>query len=108
MGNNEFEKVRIKNRTSYYFDGPMKLEDFDIYNILIDGKSREKIFIYDISQKALIDLYVLDSIKQMNLFEFMMELDIMMLFTTELDILQHKKWHQICFFSLICKNQSFF
>ena len=49
MGNNEFEKVRIKNRTSYYFDGPMKLEDFDIYNILIDGKSREKIFIYDIS-----------------------------------------------------------
>ena len=34
MGNNEFEKVRIKNRTSYYFDKPMKLEDFDIYNIL--------------------------------------------------------------------------
>ena len=54
MGNNEFEKVRIKKRTSYHFDETMKREDFDIYNILIDGKSRENIFIYDISWKALI------------------------------------------------------
>ena len=42
------KKVRIKNRRSYYFDETMKLEDFDIYNILIDEKSRENIFIYDI------------------------------------------------------------
>ena len=54
MGNNEFEKVRIKKRTSYHFDETMKREDFDIYNILIDGKSRENIFIYGISWKALI------------------------------------------------------
>ena len=33
MGNNEFEKVRIKKRTSYHFDETMKREDFDIYNI---------------------------------------------------------------------------
>ena len=55
----------------------------------------------------------------MDLLEFMMELDIwhclalkyMMLFTTELDILKSKKWHDIYFsyyfFSLFCKNQSY-
>ena len=42
MENNEFKKVRIKNRTCYYFD----------------------------------DLCIFDSIKYMDLFEFMMELDI--------------------------------
>ena len=39
MENNEFKKFRIKNRTCYYFDGIIKLEDFDLDNILIDKKS---------------------------------------------------------------------
>ena len=47
MENNEFE-VCIKNRTCYYFDGIIKLEDFDFDNILIDGKSHGNILIYGI------------------------------------------------------------
>ena len=54
MENNEFKKVCIKNRTSYYFDDIIKLEDIDIYNFLIDEKSHENIFIYGISYKTLI------------------------------------------------------
>ena len=38
-------KVRIKNRTCYYFDDIIKLEDFDLDNILIDEKSYENILI---------------------------------------------------------------
>ena len=53
MENNEF-KVRIKNRTCYYFDDIIKLEDFNLDNILIDEKSHENILIYDISYKTLI------------------------------------------------------
>ena len=55
MENNEFKKVRIKNRTCYYFDDIIKLEDFDLDNIFIDKKSHENILIYDISYKILID-----------------------------------------------------
>ena len=53
--NNEFKKVRIKNRTCYYFDDIIKLEDFDIDNIIIDKKLHKNILIYDISCKTLID-----------------------------------------------------
>ena len=65
MENNEFNKVRIKNRSCYYFNGIIKLEDFDLDEILIDEKSHENILIYDISYKTLIDknLCVLDSLK---------------------------------------------
>ena len=52
MENNEFKKVRIKNRTSYCFNDIIILEDFDIDNILIDKKSHENILIYDISYKT--------------------------------------------------------
>ena len=52
MENNEFE-VCIKNRTCYYFDGIIKLEDFDFDNILIDGKSHGNILIYGICVYAL-------------------------------------------------------
>ena len=55
MENNKFKKVRIKNRTYYCFDDIIKLEDFDLDNILIDEKSHENTFIYDISYKTLID-----------------------------------------------------
>ena len=54
MENNEFKKVRIKNHTCYYFDDIIKLEDFDIYKTLIDGKSHKNILIKDISYKNLI------------------------------------------------------
>ena len=40
----------------YYFDDIIKLEDFYIYNILIDKKLHENILIYDISYRTLIDL----------------------------------------------------
>ena len=53
MEYNEFKKVRIKNRLCYYFDDIIKLEDFNIDNILIDKKSHEKILIYEISYKTL-------------------------------------------------------
>ena len=78
MENNEFNKVRIKNRSCYYFNGIIKLEDFDLDEILIDEKSHENILIYDISYKTLIDknLCVLNSLKWRELYEFMMELDI--------------------------------
>ena len=51
--NNEFKVVRIKNRTCYYFGDIIKLKDCDVDNILIDGKSHENVFIYDISYKTL-------------------------------------------------------
>ena len=51
----EFKKVRIKNRTCCYFHDLIKLEDFDIDNILIDEKPHENILIYDISYETLID-----------------------------------------------------
>ena len=41
------------------FDDTVKLEDFDIDNILIDCKSYENILIYDISVQTLIDLQLL-------------------------------------------------
>ena len=49
-----YKKARIKNHTCYYFHDIIKLEDFDIDNILIDEKSHENILIYDISYKTLI------------------------------------------------------
>ena len=54
MENNEFKKVHIKNCTFYYFDDIIKLEDFDVNNILTDEKSHENILIYSISYKTLI------------------------------------------------------
>ena len=38
----------IKNFPCYYFGYIIKLEDFDLHNILIDGKSHKNILIYDI------------------------------------------------------------
>ena len=48
MENNQFKLVRIKNRTSYYFDDIIKLENFDLDNISIGEKPYEKILIYEI------------------------------------------------------------
>ena len=59
MENNEFKKVGIKNRTCYYFDDIIKLENFDFNNILIYEKSYKNILIYDFSHKDLINLKLL-------------------------------------------------
>ena len=53
MKNNELKKVHIKNRTCYYFDDIIKLEDFDLDGIT-DRKSHENILICDILYKTLI------------------------------------------------------
>ena len=39
----------------YYFDDIIKIEDFDLDDILIDENSYENIFVYNISYKSLID-----------------------------------------------------
>ena len=49
-----FKKFGINNRKCYYFNNAIKLEDFDLDNIMIDEKSHENILIYDISYKTLI------------------------------------------------------
>ena len=54
MKNNELKEVHIKNRTCYYFDDIIKLEDFDLDNLLIDENSLENILIYNISYKTTI------------------------------------------------------
>ena len=45
MENNEFKKIRIKNRTRYYFDDIIKFEHFDFDNILINEKADGNILI---------------------------------------------------------------
>ena len=37
--NNELKEIDIKNRTCYYFDDIIKIEDLDLDKILIDEKS---------------------------------------------------------------------
>ena len=66
--NDELKEIDIKNRTRYYFDDIIKIEDLDFDNILSDQKSYENILVAN--------LCVLDSIKCMDLLEFMMGLEI--------------------------------
>ena len=40
--------IDIKNYTCHYFDDTIKIEDFDINNILLEVKSYENILVYDI------------------------------------------------------------
>ena len=37
--NNELKETDIKNRTCYYFNGIIKIEDFDFDKVLSDEKS---------------------------------------------------------------------
>ena len=53
--NDELKNIDIRSRTCYYFDDIIKIEDLDLDNILIDGKSSKNILVYDISHKTLID-----------------------------------------------------
>ena len=50
----KLKKVRIENRTYYYFDDIVKLEGYNLDNDLIDKKPHKNILIYDISYKTLI------------------------------------------------------
>ena len=52
--NDELKEIDIKNRSCYYFDDIVKIENFNLDNILIDEKSYENIFVYNISYKNLI------------------------------------------------------
>ena len=53
--NNEWNKTDIKKYTCYYLNDIIKIEDFNLDNILIDEKSKESILVYKISYKTLID-----------------------------------------------------
>ena len=48
--NDKLKEIDTKSRTCYYFDDIIKIEDFDLDNILID----QNILIYNISYKNLI------------------------------------------------------
>ena len=52
--NNELKKVWVKNRTYYYVDDLVKLEDVDFDNSSLNKKSSENILVYDVSYKTLI------------------------------------------------------
>ena len=52
--NNELKEIHIKNRTCYYFDDIIKIEDFNLLNTLIDETSNGNILVYNISYKNLI------------------------------------------------------
>ena len=76
--NYELKEIHIKNRTCYYFHNIVKIKDFTLDNILIDRKLCKNILVYNISYQILIELplCVLDLIKQTDLLEFIMALDI--------------------------------
>ena len=50
--NDELKEIDIKNRTRYYFDDIMKVEDIDFDNILLDEKSYENTLVYNILYKT--------------------------------------------------------
>ena len=54
QSNDELKEIDIKNRTCYYLDDIIKIEDFDFNNTLIDQTSYENILFYNISYKTLI------------------------------------------------------
>ena len=53
--NDKLKEIGIKNRTCYYLNDIIKVEDFDLDNILTDEKSYENILVYNILYKNLID-----------------------------------------------------
>ena len=50
----KLNETNIKNRTFYYFDDMIEIEDFVFDNILLDEKTHKNILVYDISYKNLI------------------------------------------------------
>ena len=106
---NNLKEINIKNRAWYYFNDIIKIENFDFADIFLDRKSYKNILIYVISYKTLIG--VLGSINQIDLLEYMIELNIqyhlvlknMMPFTIGQDISVKKVvWH--VFFLIIMQE----
>ena len=52
--NNEIKEIGIKNSICYYFGDIIKIEDFDLHNILKDKKPYKNILVYKISHKSLL------------------------------------------------------
>ena len=52
--NDGLKECDIKNCICYYFDDIMKIEDFNLDNIVTNKKSYENILFYNISYKNLI------------------------------------------------------
>ena len=50
ISNDRLKEIDIKNRTYYYFDDIIKIEDFNLDNILRDEKLYENILVYNIGQ----------------------------------------------------------
>ena len=55
VSNDKLKEIELNNRTYYYFHDIIKIEDFDLDNILIDEKSYKNILVCNISYKSLID-----------------------------------------------------
>ena len=53
--NDKLKEINIKNPMHYYFNDIIKIEEFNLDDILIDEKSHENILVYKISYKTLID-----------------------------------------------------
>ena len=53
--NDELKEIDVKNSKWDYLNDIIKIEDFNLDNILIDEKSYENILVYKISYKTLID-----------------------------------------------------
>ena len=51
---NNLKEINIKNRTCYCFEDIIKIQDFNLDNILINKKPYENIVVYNISYKTLI------------------------------------------------------
>ena len=93
---NNLKEVNIKNLTCYYFIDIIKIEDFYFDNILLDKNHKNVLFMTFHTKLSFVrNQYVLCPIKQMDLLEFLMELDVqyylemknMITFITGLDIL---------------------
>ena len=49
---NELKEIDIKNRTYYYFDDTMRIDNIYFNNVLLHEKSCENVLIYDISSQT--------------------------------------------------------
>ena len=56
--NGKLKEINIKNHTCYYLDDIIKIDNFDLDNILINQKSYENILVYNIFCKILIVLHL--------------------------------------------------
>ena len=120
MENNELKRVCFKSCACYYFDNIIKLEDFDLNNISTNEKLHENLLIltFHIKLDPKLLRIRIDKINRFirvyagNRYLNCLGLKNVILFMTELITLKvikglkSKKWHNIYFSSLFCKNQS--